>query len=130
MRFRCGRIGCRFEALKTTRQKGAPVPIGEKSEVPDTDEAFGKHVKQKAAQELLCGQCHIALNVSMHPVSPAEGNLSILKRDQATVGNGLSMGVAAEISENIFRAAEGPFAVHDPVVGIEFADEGVKSLRV
>ena len=40
------------------------------------------------------------------------------------------MGVAAEITENIFRAAEWPFAVDDPVVAEEFGDEGMKSLRV
>ena len=105
------------------------MPVCQVSEVPDTHETLRQQMKQKAAQELLCGQCHHAFYVSMGPVSPPEGNLPIHKGDQAMVGNGHSMGVAAEIPENIFRAAEGPFAVHDPVVGIESADEGVKSLR-
>ena len=66
----------------------------------------------------------------MRPVSPAEGNISILKRDQAMVGNSHSMGIAAEISKNIFRAAKWRFAVNHPVVAEELADEGLKSLRV
>ena len=73
-------------------------------------------MEQKAAQELICRQRHFAFTVAMRAVSPAECNISILKRNQAMVGNGHSMGVAAEIAENIFRAAEGPFAVDDPVV--------------
>jgi hypothetical protein len=66
----------------------------------------------------------------MSPVSPAEGNLSIFERDQAVVGNGHSMRVTAEIAEYMLRAPEWPFDVKDPVLAIEFADEGVKGLRV
>jgi len=66
----------------------------------------------------------------MRPISPAEGNISILERDQAMVGNGHSMGIAAEISKNIFRAAKWRFAVNHPVVAEELVDEGLKSLRV
>ena len=46
------------------------------------------------------------------------------------VGNGHSVCVAAEISENILGAAEWRFAVHDPVLTVEFTDEGMKSFRV
>lgn len=130
MRFRCGRIGCRFEALKTTWQKGASVPIGEKSEVADAHETFRKHVKQKAAQELLCGQCHIALDVSMGTISPSEGNLSIVKGDQSMIGNGHSMGVTAEIFENMFRAAERALAVDDPIFTVKVLNESGKHLWI
>ena len=60
----------------------------------------------------------------MGPVPPAKGNLSIRERDQAMVGDGDSMSIAAEIAENIFRAAEWALAVDDPVVTVEFANEG------
>jgi hypothetical protein len=106
------------------------VPIGEESEVADAYETFGKRVKQKAAQELLCGQWHIALNVSMCTISPTEGNLSIVKRDQPVVGNGHTMGVAAEIFENLFRAAERALAIDHPILTVEVANEGMKHLRV
>ena len=106
------------------------MPIGEESEVADAHETFREQVKQKAAQELLCGQCHIALHVSMRTVSPAEGNLSILERDQAMVGNGHSMCVAAEIFENMFRAAEWALAVDDPIFTVEVVNEGIKRLWI
>jgi hypothetical protein len=119
-----------LEALKTNRQKRASAPIGKASEVPDAHELLGEEMKEETTQEFLCGYCHHAFYASMGPVSPAEGNLSIHKGDQAMVGNGYSMCVAAEIAENIFRTAEWPLAVDDPVVAVEFADEGTKGPRV
>ena len=87
-------------------------------------------MEQKAAQEFLCGQFHFALHVPMRTVSPAECNISILERDQAMVGNGHSMCVAAEIFENMFRTAEWALAVNDPVVTVEIANEGIKRLWI
>ena len=114
--LQCGCIGRRSEALETKRQKRGPVPIGKISEVPDAHETLREQVKQKAAQELICRERHGLFSVAMRAVSPAKCDLSVGKGNQAVVGNGHSMGVAAEISEHIFRAAEGPFAVDDPFV--------------
>ena len=66
----------------------------------------------------------------MRPVSPGKCNFSILKRDQAMVGNSHSMGIAAEIFENMFRTAEGALAVDDPIVAIEIANEVIKHLWI
>ena len=46
------------------------------------------------------------------------------------VGNGHSMGVAAEIFENLLRPAEWAFAVNHPIVAVEVANEGLKRLRI
>ena len=106
------------------------MPIGKISEVPDAHETFREQVKQETTQELICRECHLALYVPMRAVSPAECDISIRKRNQAMVGNGHSMCIAAEIAENIFRAAERPFAVDDPVIPEQLTDKGVKRLRV
>jgi len=66
----------------------------------------------------------------MRAVSPGECNFSILERNQAMVGNGHSMSVAAEILENLLRPAEWPLAVNNPFVTVEVADEGMKRLRI
>ena len=66
----------------------------------------------------------------MRTVSPGEGNFSVLERNQAMVGNGHSMSVAAEIFENLFRTAEWPFAVNHPMGAVEIANEGMKRLRI
>ena len=95
----------------------------------DADEARGKHVEQEAAQELLHRQGHQTLLVTMRGVSPAKGDLAALEGDQAVIGDGHAVGVAAEITENIFGATEGRFAVDHPVVTEEGAEEGSESLR-
>lgn len=66
----------------------------------------------------------------MGAISPAESDLSIGQGDQAMIGNCHSVSVAAKISENIFRVAEGPFTVNDPFVAEELTNKCVKGLRV
>ena len=66
----------------------------------------------------------------MRTVSPGERNFSVLERNQAMVGNGHSMGVAAEIFENLLRSAEWAFTVNNPLVPVEVANEGMKRLRI
>src|SRR3974377_2098256 len=66
----------------------------------------------------------------MRTVSPGECHFSILEGNQAMVGNGHSMGVAAEIFENLFRPAEWAFAVNHPIIAVEVTDEGMKRLRI
>jgi len=66
----------------------------------------------------------------MRTVSPGECNFSILERNQAMVGNGHSMSVAAEIFENLLGPAERAFAVNHPIVAVEVTDEGMKGLRI
>jgi hypothetical protein len=90
--------------------------MGDKAEVPDAHESWGKHVEQEAAQELVDRKGHQALLVAMGRVSPAKGDLATLQGDEAVIGDGHPVGVAAEIVENMLRAAEGPFAVDHPVL--------------
>ena len=66
----------------------------------------------------------------MRPVSPGERNFSVLERNQTMVGYGHSMGVTAEIFENLLRTAEWGLAVDDPVVVVEIANEVVKGLWI
>jgi hypothetical protein len=49
--------------------------------------------------------------------------------DQAVIGDRHAVGVTAEITENMFGAAEGRFAVDHPVVTEEGAEERSESLR-
>jgi len=56
------------------------------------------------------------LRVAVRGVSPAKGDLATLQRDEAMVGDGDTMGVAAQVTENVFRATEGRFAIDHPVL--------------
>jgi hypothetical protein len=90
--------------------------MGQKAEVPDAHEAWGKHVEQEAAQELLDRKGHQTLLIAVSGVSPAEGDLATLQGDQAMVGDGNTMRVAAQVTENVLGATEGRFAIDDPMV--------------
>ena len=48
-------------------------------------------------------------------VLPAKADLSLLKADEAAVGDSDAMGVAAEIGEDLCRPAEGRLGVDDPL---------------
>jgi hypothetical protein len=66
------------------------------TEVPDAHKTFGEQVQQEAAPpELIKKKSHQLLFVVVSRVLPAEGDLPVSKRDQAMVGDGHTMGVAA-----------------------------------
>jgi len=103
--------------------------MGEETEVADAHEAGGKHVEEKASQELLHGQGHEALLVAVGGVSPAEGDFLARPGHEAMVGDSDAMGVGAQVVEYILGAPEGRFAVDDPVPAEEWAQEGGESFR-
>jgi hypothetical protein len=73
-------------------------------------------MEQEAAQELFDSQSHEPLLVAVGGIAPAEGDVALGESNQPAVGDGDAMGVGAEIAQDMFRAAEGPFGVNDPVV--------------
>jgi hypothetical protein len=114
--------------LEAEGQDGGPATRGHKPEVANADEPGGEHVEEEAAQELLHRQSHQALLVAVPGVSPAEGDLVVLKGDQTVIGDGHAVGVAAEITENLLGTAEGRLAVDYPVPLKERAKEGSEGL--
>ena len=87
-------------------------------------------MQEESAQKLVGGEGHRQLPVSVCPVSPEECDVAIGKGNQAMVGDGDPMGIAAQIAENMFRAAERSLAVYDPFVTEQLTDKGVENLRV
>jgi hypothetical protein len=64
-------------------------------------------VEQETAQELLRGERHHSLFISVGIILPAESNLIMLESHEAVVGDGYAMGVAGEIAEDMMGTAEG-----------------------
>ncbi len=64
----------------------------------------------------------------MSRISPAEGDLIVSKRNQAMVGDGHAMGVAAQILEHVFGATEGRFRVDHPVFSEQWPKPGSEGL--
>ena len=84
-------------------------------------------VEQEAPDELLGGQCHRPEAVLLAVVLPAEADVAVLDGEDAAVGDGHAVGVAAEVGEDTGGAVEGRLGVDDPVglaQGLEVALEG------
>ena len=61
-------------------------------------------------------------------ITPAKSDLAIGEGDQAMVGDGHAMSVAAQIVQHICGATEGTFQVHHPVLSIEWPQPGGEDL--
>ena len=76
---------------------------------------FGSRCNRKRRKNSSSDRVSELLFVVVSGIAPAKGDLAIGKRDQAMVGDGHAMGVAAEILQHILGATEGAFRVHHPV---------------
>ena len=103
--------------------------VGEDAEVADTNQAFGQNVKKESAQELMGGNGHDLLFAAMSIVSPTERDALVLEGYEPMVGDGDAMGVAGQIVENVFGAAEGRLGVDDPVLLAEFPEQVTECAR-
>ena len=77
----------------------------------DAHEALRKDVQQEALQELVDRQASEFLLIVVRRITPAKSDLIILEGDQAMVGDGHTVGIAAEILQHLFGTTEGPFQV-------------------
>jgi hypothetical protein len=111
----CGLIGS-LEQSETERKEFCSLPVSEEAEVADAHKAAWQQVQEEAAQELFDRQSHEPFLVAVGGVAPAEGDVAVGKSNQPAVGNGDTMGVGAQIAQHMFRSAERPFGVDDPVV--------------
>ena len=81
----------------------------------DAMKAVRQGVQQEAANELVALKRHDLRLAVMAIILPAEGDRGIGHADQARVGNGDAMGVAAEISQHLSRPAEGGLGIDYPL---------------
>jgi hypothetical protein len=103
--------------------------VRQKTEMADAHEPSGKHVEEKAPQELLYRQGQEALLVSVGGISPAKGDLVTHPRDEAMVGDGHAMGVGAQVVKDILGASERWLAVDNPLLAEEGAEGRCKGSR-
>ena len=118
------RFLCCAEQVKAEGQESGASPVGQETKVADAYEAFGEQVQQEAAQEFIERDSHELLFVVVSRVAPAKSDLAMRKRDQAMVGDGYAVGVAAQILEHVFRATEGWFCVDHPIFSEEQSQPG------
>ena len=87
-------------------------------------EAVRQNVKQKAADELVGAKGHHLLLVVVAIILPAEADPALGKTDQAAVGDGDAMGIAAEIIKHLLGSAERSLGVDDPANGAQRPQAG------
>lgn len=81
--------------------------VGEESEVANANQSPGQNVDEEAAQELMGGNGHDLLLAAVGIISPAERDAIVFEGHEAMVGDGDAVGVAGQVVENVFGAAEG-----------------------
>ena len=83
--------------------------------MPNPLKAARQHMQQEAAHELLGLQAHHLLARVVAVVLPVKADLIVGEVNQAMVGDGNPMRVAAEILEGVLGAAKRAFGVNYPL---------------
>jgi len=118
--------GGNAQELTEASEVGHAAAIGKQSVVADAVEALGNDVHEEAANELMGVERHRLPAIrSIEPiVLPAEGDTTVVDRDQSPVGDGDAVGVARQIAEDGFWPSEGLLAVNDPFDLLQRRKEG------
>ena len=66
---------------------------------------------------------HLRVLVAVGIVLPAEGDAFSIESQQAMIGDGDAVGVAAEIAQHLAGSAESRLGVDDPVLAMQTAEE-------
>lgn len=114
------------QQLLAEREAMRPESIGEEAKIPDSDEALRQHMQEEATQELCAQQRHVALLATTRIILPTEGDAFAVECQQAVIGNGDSMRIAAEIAQDFCRSAEGGLGVDHPVLTVHPAKKLAK----
>jgi hypothetical protein len=106
--------------MATESQFLPPVAIGQEAVVANALEALGQDMEQESTDELFGIQVHGFDLTAMAIVFPVELNPAIIDADQAMVGNGYAMGVAADIIEHLLWSGERRLGVDYPfaIIGV------------
>jgi hypothetical protein len=92
------------------------VTVGEKAEVTHAVEAGGKQVQEKSPDELVRMKAHdlLAITSIVPIILPSEGNMVVIKFDDAAVGDSDAVGVSTEIGKHLVRTAKRRLCIDDP----------------
>jgi hypothetical protein len=86
-------------------------------------------MEEEAVEEGMGIHVHFLQPISMPTVAVGEADLTIADIDETGIRDGHSMGVAADIVNDLGRARKGGFGIHHPRGGVEVVEEVGKALR-
>ena len=78
-------------------------------------EAAGKDMQEETPDKFRCGDGHGFYLVSVSVIPPEEGNSAVLQAENAVVGDCHPVGIASQIGDDLFSAAERRLAVNHPL---------------
>src|ERR1700688_5207892 len=113
------RLGGRFdrrhpEQFPATLKLAGTMAIAEEAVVSNAVKSIRQHMDQEAANELLSGKGHRLLAIVIPVVLPLETNLAAVHGHQPVIGDGDTVGIAADIVENLSGSGKGPLRIDDP----------------
>src|SRR5207302_8707297 len=91
--------------------------------VADAHESSGEHKQKETPQELCRAKRHLALLATVGVILPVKGDALLVEGQQAMIGDGHAMGVAAKIAQHLHGSTEGGLGIDDPVVAVQAAEE-------
>lgn len=104
----------------------AALAIGQQSELAEALEAARENMQQEATNELVSFESHGSLLMAMGIVFPAKSNVAVFKSEQAVIGDGDAVGVAPEISQDLFWSTEGRLGIDPPLARPETGDQSLE----
>jgi len=110
---RCARLGQQFFAEA----------VGEQAIAADSHEAFWQYMQEEAAEEVHGVESHDALLAAVRIIAPEKADALSVEGGDAVVADGHAMGVAAEVTQHVFRSAEGRLGMDVPFLFAELVDQ-------
>ena len=104
--------------------------VGQQAVAADAHEAFWQHVQEEAAEEVHGVEGHDALLAAVGIIAPAEADALAVEGGDAVVGDGHAVGVAAEIAQHMFGAAEGRLGMDVPSLLAQLVDQLLEPRRI
>ena len=80
----------------------------------DFDETRGKHMEEETADELYGWKGYLSGLLGVVVIPGMEGYLAVLATDEAMVGDGHSVGIAADIRIDLLGTSKRLFRIEDP----------------
>lgn len=92
------------------------------------DQPVGERMEEEPPDELGRLQGHDLLPVPVGIVLPREGDVAVLRADNAAARDGDPVGVPAEIGKHSLRSVEGGFCIDHPLFRVKPIQEGRERL--
>jgi hypothetical protein len=105
-----------IQELSAKGEPEATMAVGHEAEVADFGKAVGKNVDKESANEFVCFESHGSDAVVLFSIPVLKCHLAVLKCQQAVIGDGDAVCIAAEVIEDLSGSAKGRFGIDDPFV--------------